>query len=161
MQKIIIIMAVLLALPQPAVAQASSALTQGVRLEITPVNAKPQVGTLISLTNDSLLIDVKRAQPVSMALTRIKSVKVSRGRSHFRGAVTKGLLGAGLGILTGGAIAGGTWSEESMDFFCGGSRGACVAFGSMMGGSFGLVAGTIYGAIRGDERWESVSLPTR
>ena len=162
MQKIIIAMIVLSAVPRPGVAQTASALRQGVRIEVTTVNAKSRSGTLMALTSDSLFFAPgARAQLASLAFADIKSVKVSRGRNHILGAVTKGLVGAGIGSLAGGLIAAATWKEESMDFFCGGSRGACAAFGVMMGGGFGLATGTLYGAIQGNERWETVDLRRR
>jgi len=162
MQKIIFLIAIASGVPKPTVAQAANALHQGVRIQVTPVNAKPQVGTLMALRNDSLFYAPgARAQLASFALEDVKSLKVTRGRNHLLGALTKGLTGAGLGIITGGLIAAAAWSEESTDFFCGGSRGACAAFGGIVGGGFGLVAGTVYGGIRGNERWESVELPRR
>jgi hypothetical protein len=163
MQKIILLLTVLSAFPRPSVAQKADALHQGVRIEVTPVNAKSRAGTLMSLRNDSLFYapGTGRAQLASLALADIKSIRVSRGRNHLAGAVTKGLAGAGIGIVTGGLIAAATWKEDSMDFFCGGSRGACAAFGAMMGGGFGLATGTIYGAIQGNEHWETVDLRRR
>jgi len=162
MQKIIFLVAIASGIPRASVAQAANALHQGVRIEVTPVNAKPQVGTLMALRNDSLFYaSGARAQLAWFALADVKSLRVNRGRNHFRGALTKGLSGAALGIITGGLIAAAAWSEESTDFFCGGSRGACAAFGGMVGGGFGLVTGTVYGGIRGDERWERVELPRR
>jgi hypothetical protein len=159
MRKMIFFLATLSAAPQPGVAQASNALHQGVRIEVTTVNAKSHAGTLISLRNDSLFYaPAMRTQLASLALADIKSVRVSRGRNHILGALTKGLIGAGTGFVAGGLIAGATWKEDSMDFFCGGSRGACAAFGGMMGGGIGLAIGTIYGAIQGNERWETVEL---
>ena len=162
MQKIILLLTVWSAVPRPSVAQAANALQQGVRIEVTTVNAKSQGGTLMSLRNDSLFYAPRaHARLASLALADIKSVRVSRGRNHLLGAVTKGLAGAAIGVAAGGLIAAATWNEESMDFFCGGSRGACAAFGATMGGGFGLATGTIYGAIQGNERWETVDLRRR
>ena len=163
MQKLIFLLAVASTVPQPAVAQAVSALHQGVRLEVTPRNGKPQTGTLMLLRNDSLFYEpgAAGAHVGSFAFADVRLVRVSRGRSALAGALTKGLIGTGIGMLTGALIASAAWSEESTDFFCGGSRGACAAFGGVIGGPVGLVAGTIYGAAHGNERWETVDLPRR
>lgn len=162
MKKIIFLFTVLLAVPRPSIAQSASALHQGVRIEVTTVNSKSQAGTLMSIRNDSLFYAPgARAQLTSLGLGDIKSIRVSRGRNHILGAITKGLVGAGIGSVAGGLIAAATWKEESMDFFCGGTRSSCGAFGVMMGGGFGLATGTLYGAIQGNERWETVDLRRR
>lgn len=132
-------------------------------MEVTPVNGKPQKGTLMLLRNDSLFYETAGAQVqlASFAFADVKSIRVSRGRNALVGALTRGLIGTGIGALTGALIAAAAWSEESTDFFCGGSRGACAAFGGVLGAPVGLVVGTLYGAVHGNERWKTVELPKR
>jgi hypothetical protein len=162
MRKIILLVALSCGIPEMIAAQEASLLQRGARIEVTPLKAKRGAGRLISVGNDSLFyLRDPGAHSESVALSDITRIRVSRGRDHVVGALTKGLMGTGIGMLTGGLIAAATWKEGSVDFFCGGSRGACAAFGSTVGGTFGLVGGILYGAISGNERWENVPLPRR
>jgi hypothetical protein len=171
MQKIILFLAFVFAVPQPTVAQAANALRQGVRIEVRPVNGKPQTGTLMSLRNDSLLYAPDGAQvratsaggAASLAFADVKSVRVSRGRNVLLGVLTKGLIGTGIGAGAGAILFAATYSEPQSSggwgclMIC--SRGATAAVGGVLGGAVGLVVGSIYGAGHGNERWESVELP--
>jgi hypothetical protein len=179
MLKIIPVLILFSAVAAPVAAQNADALRQGVRIQVMPVEGKAQTGTLISLRNDSLFYsrdqhgrihDVNTSSTSSFAYADVKSVQVSRGRSALGGALTKGLLGTGIGLLSGAILGAATYSDPPPadcapnSFFCLGcivicSRGqAAVAVGAL-GGGLGLIAGSIYGATHGNERWESVALP--
>ena len=167
MQRLTSLFAVLLAVPLAAHAQETNALRNGVRLEITPINGKTQKGRLMAVRNDSLYYapsgvaqrSISESAAASVAFADVKSVRVSRGRNVLLSAFVHGLIGTAIGAGTGALIAAATWSEKSNDFFCGGSRGACAAFGGVVGSPLGLIAGTIYGLATGYDRWQSVPLP--
>jgi hypothetical protein len=160
MHKIILLVAVISGTPQLTRAQDFNALRQGARIDVTPFTSKHQVGTLILVTGDSLFYTPEgREQSKSIALSKLRLIKVSQGRSHSSGALRGFIIGTLVGAAGGATIAAATWKEDSMDFFCGGSRGACAAFGAGMGGVFGLATGTLFGALAGTERWQSVQLP--
>jgi hypothetical protein len=166
MQKIILFLAFVFAVPQPAVAQAANALRQGVRIEVTPVHGKSQTGMLMSLRNDSLFYAPDGAQvratlargAAPLAFADVKSVRVSRGRNVLLGVLTKGLIGTGIGAGTGAIFGAAILRDpENCDMFCGaGVRAAVVG---VYGAAIGLIVGSIYGAGHGNERWESVELP--
>lgn len=181
MQTLILVLAFVSAVSQSVAAQAVDALRQGVRIQVIPVAGKAQTGTLTSLRNDSLFYerdqrgrvrDINASSAASLALASVKSVQVSRGRSALRGALTKGLLGTGIGLLSGAILGAAAYSDPPPancapnSIICLGclvicSRGeAAVALGAL-GGSLGLIVGSIYGATHGNERWESVELPRR
>lgn len=179
MLKIILALTLVSAASNPVAAQAADSLRQGMRIQVTPVAGKPQTGTLISLRNDSLFYErdqqgrvrgINASSAVSLALPSVKSVQVSRGRSALGGTLTKGLLGTGIGLLSGAIIGAATYSDpppcSSDSFVCpifrclyGCSRGDAAAMLGALGGGLGLIIGSIYGATHGAERWESVELP--
>jgi hypothetical protein len=168
MQKIILVLAFGFAVPQPAVAQAANALRQGVRIEVIPVNGKPQTGTLMLLRNDSLFYAPEGAQvratsaggARSLAFVDVKSVRVSRGRNALGGALSRGLIGTGIGAGIGAILGAAVLRDaENCSMFCGAGFRATVV--GMFGGGIGLVTGTIYGAAHGNDRWETVELPKR
>ena len=168
MQRLILVLAMSIAVAQAGVAQAVNALRQGARIEITPVNGKPQTGRLMVLRNDSLFyapagvsvrsISVSGAS--SLAFADVKSVRVSRGRNVFVSAIVKGLIGTGIGALGGGILGAATYSEGSTDWFTS-TRGAKAFTFAVLGGAGGLIVGSIYGVGNGYERWEAVDLPRR
>ena len=179
MKKFFFLLMFAAAVPQPGAAQSLNALRQGVRIEVTPVHGKSQRGTLISLKTDSLFYAPDRSasadgltkNSVVLGLVDVRTVRVSRGRSALAGALSKGLLGTGIGILSGAILGAASYSESkptcaANSYFCIGcivicSRGQAAGLGGVLGGGVGLVAGSIYGATHGNERWESVDLPRR
>lgn len=177
MRKIIIALVVVSAVSaasQQAAAQAVETLRQGVHIEVRQVNGKPQTGTLMSLRNDSLVFTsdpratatgLSKSQTKSVAFADVKSVRVSRGRSKLGGMLTKGLLGTGIGILSGALVGGLTYTHQTSQtgwgcfMIC--SRGEAAAVVGVLGGGIGLIAGSIYGVSHGSESWETVELPRR
>ena len=169
MQRFTSLIALLLTVPLASHAQETNALRNGVRIEVTPVRGKAATGRLLFVRSDSMFYSpsgrsaasISESGVTSMALADVKTVKVSRGRNVLLSALVHGVIGTAIGAGTGALIAAATWSEKSNDFFCGGSRGACAAFGGVVGSPLGLVFGTIYGLATGYERWQSVPLPGR
>ena len=168
MQRLIPILAIMIALPRPSYAQEANALRAGVRVEVTSVTGKTRTGRIMSVRNDSVFYApagvssraISESDASSFAFADVKSVRVSRGRNAFTGALSKGLIGTGIGILSG--MAFGTLFFRDPDgctMICG--TGVHAAAGGVIGGAFGLIGGVIYGAANGGERWESVSLPGR
>jgi len=164
MQKLTLLLALAIGLPQYAVAQAVSALHQGARIEVVSVNGKRHTGRLMSLRNDSLFYAPQGSgilsTPASLAFAKVESVRVSRGRNVFLSAVTKGLAGTVIGGITGAMLGAATHSKDDHGFFTS-TRSQAAAFYGMLGGAGGLVVGTISGAAYGNERWERVELPRR
>jgi hypothetical protein len=168
MQRLILVVALVIALPQPGYSQALDALRQGARVEVTSTSGKSNTGTLIALSSDSVRFTPDRGSAyklnnpasVSLAVADVKSVRVSRGKNHLAGAFSKGLIGTGVGIV-GGALLGvlAFRDSEYCDMFCGPGFHATV--GGILGGAGGLIVGTVAGATSGNERWERVDLPMR
>jgi hypothetical protein len=168
MQRLTFVLALLIALPQAGLAQAVDALRQGARVEVTATSGESNTGTLLTVSGDSVRFTPDRRSAhrlnspatVSLAVGDVKSVRVSRGRNHLAGAVTKGLIGTGVGIV-GGALLGVLAFHDSKycDMFCGPGFHATV--GGILGGAGGLIVGTVAGASSGNERWERVDLPRR
>ena len=179
MRKIILILTFALAVSRQGAAQAANALRQGVRIQVVPIHGMSHTGTLISLGNDSLFyapvgsssaIDNSKVVS-SWALVDVRSVRVSRGRSALRGAITKGALGMGIGALSGAFLGAAAYSKSEPCRFSGGnltgdclglqSRGMEAAAGGALGTVIGIIIGSVYGATHGNEQWETVQLPKR
>jgi hypothetical protein len=166
MQKLIALLPLLLAVPHSADAQDTNALRAGVRVEVTSVSGKTRTGRIMSVRNDSVFYApagvssraISTSDASSFALADVKSVRVSTGRNAFAGAVSKGLIGTGIGILSGMAFGMLVFRDpQGCSMICG--TGVHAAAGGVIGGAFGLIGGVIYGASSGGERWENVPLP--
>ncbi len=173
MQRLILTLAIVLAVPPRIQAQEANALRRGIRVEVTRVSGKPQTGRFMVIRNDSLfyaptsvaLRSVSERDAASVAFADVKSVRVSRGQNRATSALTKGFLGAGVGALIGALIGGSMYTEQTSTSgwgcFAICSRGAAAALVGGFGGVVGLVSGSIYGASHGKDTWETVALPGR
>jgi hypothetical protein len=158
--------AVALMAPLPALSQLSGpdpvlAVDAGSRVRIAaPVfGSKKQVGTVMSLTGDTLVLRQGATTPNrSVARSDITALEVSRG-THTRkakGALWGTLIGAGSGAILGYAL----YKEpkcNNQGFGCGitfgpDSRGSNAAFSAVGGGIVGLLVGTLVG-MRATDTW--------
>ncbi len=152
----------------PLSAQKRPKLTLGQRVRVTtaPAGATSEVGTLVSLSRDTIVLEVlsrtkrlgfdwavdtgRTAVPVAV----VTSLEVSVGRENRAG--TGFLIGAVAGALIGGAalpaaasaIGGGTTSTGL------GEVAGGIALGALVGGG----VGALVGLTSERERWEPVPL---
>ncbi len=167
MKRLIPLLALLLAVPHSADAQDVNALRNGVRIEVTSARGQSSTGRLLLLRNDSLFYSragsetsMSETGVTSLALADVKSVRVSRGRNRALGLLTKGLMGTAIGAGGGALLRAATYTKSQCTFLeC--SHGQAAFLGGLVGGSLGLVFGSIYGLAEGNERWETVSVPGR
>jgi hypothetical protein len=174
-RRIVVSFAALVLLSAGASAQRASELSSGARVRITPEQGRSFVGTVVSSTPDSItLMGERPVAEVRTAYGNVKAVEVSNGRGRLKGALVKGLIGLGGGIVAGAAIGAATYSEpeerectpdpnalgfnclfaNSCFMVC--SRTEAAAFVGVLGGGAGLIIGTIAGAITGHESWTTV-----
>ncbi|MEA2766654.1 MAG: hypothetical protein QOK07_3058 [Gemmatimonadaceae bacterium] len=157
--------AVVLVIPMVGVAQMSQPdilrVDTGSRVRIAaPVfGSKKQVGTVVSLTRDTLVLrQGANTSFQSVATSDITALEVSSGKhtNKAKGALWGLLVGAG-----GGAILGYTlYKEPSCQTQGGGcfiiigpdSKGSNAAFSAVAGGVFGILAGTLFG-MHASETW--------
>jgi hypothetical protein len=145
-----------LAAAVPARAQTVPPLVIGARVRVEPRYLKVIEGTLMSQTQDSLVIASVGAVRTVVSSYSVVRIKASQGKSHGAGAI-KGLkigasIGAVSGFLIGIAYAGydNTPKEELV-------ASATAAY-AVSGGVWGLAIGGIVGA----EKWTTVyELPMR
>lgn len=138
-------------------AQQTADLRIGVRVQVTDQSRHKATGTLQSLSNDSLTYIVGDSAIFKVSLSKVQLIQVSRGRNHARGALKGGLIGIGLGILTGGTIGGVTYKKpQSCEWFCLRNRRAATAFGGALGGIAGVTLGLVMGTVIGVEEWDPV-----
>jgi hypothetical protein len=163
--------AVALMAPMPALSQMMAvpepvlAVDAGSRVRIAaPVfGSKKQVGTVVSLTNDTLVLrQGANTANRSLATSDITSLEVSRGTHtrKARGALWGTLIGAGTGGVLGYALykepkcqtQGGCFIIIGPD-----SKGSNAAFSAVAGGIVGALIGTLIGA-RATDTWVPVTV---
>jgi hypothetical protein len=148
-----------LAMPAQAV-NSSWPLATGSKVRIlTPVlGDKKEQGTVVSVTNESILFREKSAQSTqSLGINTITQLDVSRGTHSNK------LKGAGWGFVIGSVAAAGitaaTWKKPKDCFMCMDfGRAGDSAFAGGLGGIVGSVVGLLVGA-RQTETWVSVDIP--
>jgi hypothetical protein len=130
-----------------------------VRIAAPVFGPKKQVGTVVSLTRDTLVLRRGAniaAQPV--AKSDITALEVSSGThtNKAKGALWGLLIGAGSGAILGYTLYSPPKCDNQV-FGCiviigPDSKGSNAAFSAVAGGVFGLLAGTLFG-MRATETW--------
>jgi hypothetical protein len=127
---------------------------------LSPVfGAERRVGTIESVTGDTLQFRGEQGSTVSLKPAQITMIDVSAGThtSKAKWAAIGFLVGAGAGA----AIGSATYKPCKDSFACigdiGGRKGN-IAVGAFLGALAGGIAGALMGA-RGRESWVSVSPP--
>jgi hypothetical protein len=148
----------------PANAQTVAALQQGARIRVESNDGRGKVGTFLGVSDDSLrfLREGRRSSAIAIPLGAVKNVEVSQGRSPAKGLLIDGLIGTAVGIGVGGILGAATYSKDNSGWCiiaC--SRGEAAALSAALLGTGGLIVGSIYGAARGREVWESVPMGSR
>jgi hypothetical protein len=138
-----------------------------VRIAAPVFGPKKEVGTVLSLTRDTLVLRRGASTAFqSVATSDITALEVSSGThtNKAKGALWGLLIGAG-----GGAILGYTmYSPPKCDnqvFGCivligPDSKGSNAAFSAVAGGVFGMLAGTLFG-MHSSETWVPGTLGAR
>jgi hypothetical protein len=130
-----------------------------VRISSPVFGRRPQVGSVLSATSDTLIF-VRSKQSTSTAIStpNIQAIEVARGKhtQKWQG----GLLGFFLGAGGGAALGAVTYKPPKCSDFCFdlfGQGGAAVV-GGVVGGLLGTVTGVIIGS-RPTDSWETVAVP--
>ena len=143
--------------PAPSGARAS-AISEGDTLRLWVERAQWVRGVYTGRVGDTLRVLVDQTL-MEVPVARVRSAQVQRGlRRSPGGMLVLGILGAGAGLVIGGALG--------MSLECGGSCGAndgeMGGFGgAVSGGAMGLLLGGIAGAALGgrrEPRWVNTSL---
>lgn len=155
MHRIALFLSLLLLAPlADLAAQESPPLTPGARVRVSNRWRGSEVGTLIALKSDTLVLNVKgQTTPLAVPFASVSKLEVSKGqkRSARKGAGRGFLIGACCGILVGAGA--GTGSSESEGMFL-----AIPVLGGG-GGIIGALIGTFIGAEA--DHWEPAPLPVR
>lgn len=158
-----------LALAHPATlvcqaAPTAATLAPGARVRITRAGSEPQVATVVAHQGDTLLVRWPQfTNAVAVPFAAISRLEVSTGR-HRR--VLKGMfLGTAAGGATGALVGAASYepcdSTEFMGcFLAPENRMQSAVFGGAVGGTLGLVVGSLAGLAR-HEQWKSVALDER
>ena len=147
---------------RPATSQEPPRLKAGERVRVTDVDRRDGrfVGTLVQVTDSSLLVRFDSLHSKAFPLDSVRRVEVSLGTHSYwkAGEVPFAILGAVFGAAIGAGAASrpcGNW-----DMFCGLENGARGLGGGLLGGAVGMLAGGLVGAGIGSafrrEVWEAV-----
>ncbi len=137
-------------------------LQQGARIRVAPAQGKSMTGVFSGVDTDSLRFLTSSPPAVkSLSLGDVRSLKVSKGRDRSSGALKGGFRGLAIGAVAGGVFGAVSYEEpESCFIFCS-TRTLDAFFGAFFVGVSGAAIGSVYGAIKGRDRWEPVGLPSR
>lgn len=130
-----------------------------VRIAAPVFGPKKQVGTVVSLTRDTLVLRPGASTSLlPVATSDITALEVSSGKhtNKAKGALWGLLIGAGSGAILGYAL----YKKPTCDnqvfgclyIFGPDSRGSNTAFSAVGGAIFGVLAGTLFGT-RATETW--------
>lgn len=155
---------------------ATAAQAQGRLLELQPgtkvrVTAPPLLGGRLeavigSRSADSLTFVRSGSNSLTLPISALETVQVSRGKSRLAGAKRGAIWGAGIGAALGLLAIWGSDTDPSGCVYAGGSfYDPCSS--PTKGGLFaaGLIGGTLWGtgigALVGRERWETLNVGPR
>jgi len=143
-------------IPLGAVAAQGVQLQSGDRIRITapPSALKNRIARVLSVRNDSLLLQVAPAETLTVALAGVTQLDVSTGRRRHT------LWGAGIGALGGvasGALIGFASGDDPPGFLAM-TASEKAAFAGASLGVAGLAIGAVVGALKVSDRWTSVPL---
>lgn len=138
-------------------AQETRALAVGTRVRVAHASAccvSPQLGTLVSLNADSLVLRPDgSATPLALPRGAVRSVEYRRRTgSHIVGGAVVGLL---VGGVAGAVIARAAECDPS----CTDEAGLAAMGGGATGALGGAVVGAIFGAIMPRTVWRRAELP--
>ena len=139
----------LIAFPQFAQAQYAEARPGArVRVEAPGVLASGHVATILARSADSLTLGSPDLAPLTIPVSRITRLELSRGTSRSEGAIRGAEWGAGVGVVLGLAFlpvahSCRTCSDQSTD--------ASIVTQMVLGS---ITWGVGIGALVGRERWE-------
>ncbi len=139
-----------------------ASLQHGARIRVTPINGNATVGSLSGIDSDSLrfMPTNSPSRQTSLGLAQVKRVQVSRGRDRARGALTGAAKGFGIGFIAGGLLGAIIDNGSPGDFFYMSQVEQAALVGAVVGVA-GVVPGSVYGAVKGSDRWEQVPLRSR
>ncbi len=129
-----------------------------IRLRAPAAVAGQLTGVVIARPGDSLTVSRSNAMPVTLPLSALTSLEISRGKSHGRGAVKGALMGGGIFLVLGFIVPVDDCTSAATTEPCTeASRGEGVLWTT----TSGALTGAVIGAIVGAERWERAALPLR
>lgn len=142
-------------------------IVPGARLRIAAqgVVAGQLVATVLSRTADSLVLGGPGMQPLTVAVSRLTSIEVSRGKSRLDGAIRGIKWGVPISVGFASLIAPGLTRCDLVAGVrrCGleASTGDKVGFALVGGPLVGIFYGAPIGALIGAEKWERFEPITR
>lgn len=141
-----------------AIAAQAPTIPLGTRVRVEMQGKIKVDGTLMSQTEDSIIVSSPGTLRTVVASESVARIRVSEGRSHAQGAV-RGMkigtvvAGGGVALIFGAAYIESTENNKSIALLF-----AFVAAGAVTGAMYGAAIGGIFGA----ERWTTVySSPVR
>lgn len=139
--------------------QVAPLVERGSKVRITPPGAHAQVGVVLALRADSIVVqpDDSAASPVGFARAAGTQIEVTNGKK--RHPILGLLIGAGVGAVAGQIEArGSNDSCESSQPLCNLGKSLANDFAPMAGALVGAVAGLFIGTMVRTPRWVSVPL---
>lgn len=142
----------------------TASIGQGARVRISQVGQKPRIGVVVTPGADTLLVRWQEyTSSVAVPIAEISRLEVSNGRHRkvAKGALVGTLTGGAAGAMLGAATYSPCTSKEAFGcLLAPTARSEAVAVGGVLGGTLGLLVGTLAG-LPSRESWHRVSLDAR
>ena len=127
-----------------------------VRLISLFLSKTPVVGTILQIRADTLIVDLEEGRgSTKLPFSAVSKLEISLGRSRL----ARGLYGGAIGLLPGAGvgylIGRNQWGNSNVEHFFNALGGAII------GGSAGIVIGSVIGAATAGEKWQQVVVPPK
>jgi hypothetical protein len=131
-------------------------LNASIREDVTNGGTIAIRGTVFEVRGDSIHVLQEGGQAAHLPLSGVRTLHVYAGRDHMRGAYMGALAGAGFGLFA-TFLSPIDCDEDGVgvDCYSDGSKPTLAEYAWSNMSAFALL-GSIYGAIRGTDRWDPV-----
>jgi hypothetical protein len=150
----LVVLAVLSGLAPPASAQSSLPIAVDQRVRVWTDAAGAVIGRVGLVTPDTVQVVPDQRDPIMVAVSAIRRVEVSRGRTSRGAGFKRGAIRGALILASIGAVSS-VLQRETL-----GDDGATVTEAALLGiwsgALFGGLIGGAIGAARSGDRWEQV-----
>ena len=142
-------------LPSPVAAQVPAKVAAGDRIRVWKKDGSRQTGRVSAVAPDIIELQPGgAAAPLSIPLTTVTRIEISRGTVGKRQAAWRGAKWGTLLLAIPGAVSLGFQHKQVGEH--GSSIPEAAAVGALSGGLFGALIGAAIGAAGDREKWERV-----
>lgn len=129
-----------------------------VRIRAPSTVAGRLTGVVVARSADSVSVSRVDALPITIPVSSLTSLEISRGKNRGRGAGKGALWGGGVMLLMGAGFSDRPCKTAQSGATC---ERVSAAESALLAGASGAMIGAVIGAAVGSERWVRAALPGR